>query len=124
LDDKTEKNFITKLRVLRNKVPHLFIEFNQRHFKAQRFGYQDGFLEFNIDTLGHPFSKPKSKVKELPIWYSAIRTAILHKGSVNAQLMFKSRFYLKDTKDIDKPKFIKTAEKALIAFKPLYAFLR
>ena len=33
--------------------------------------------------------------------------------------MFEARFFYNDTKNIDKPEFIKTAEKTLKAFKPL-----
>ena len=38
--------------------------------------------------------------------------------------MFKARFFYNDTKDIDKPGFIKTAKKTIKAFKPLYKFIR
>jgi len=123
-DDKLENELSSLLRPLRGKVPHIFIEFNQRHFIARRFGVNDGIMEFNIDTIGTSFRGKNSKTKEFPIWYPALKSAILNKGKVNAQVKFKSRFYLKETKGIDKPEFLKTATKTLETFKPLYTFLR
>ena len=102
----------------------MFIDFNQRHFIAQKIGYRDGFIEFNIDTLGRPFKDKNSKVKESPVWLPAIKEAILKKKNINGQVMFKSRFFLNGTKGIDKSGFIKTAEKTVMSYKPLYEFLR
>lgn len=112
-----------KLKDLRKSVPHFFIEFNQRHFIAQKFGIRDGYMEFNIETFGTPFKKANSKVKEFPIWMPAIKEAILNKRKVNGQVMFKVKFYLNETKGIDKPQFINVAKSTINALKPLYNFL-
>jgi hypothetical protein len=123
-DPKEEEKLFSTLINLRKQVPHLYIEFIQRHFIAQKIGVRDGFMEFNIDTPGKKFKNKKTKAKEFPIWYPAIKSAVLNKSKINGQIMFKARFYYNDTKDIDKPGFIKTAEKTIKAFKPLYKFLR
>jgi uncharacterized protein YktB (UPF0637 family) len=81
-------------------------------------------MEFNIDTLGPPFRSKNSKAKEFPIWRQEMKDAITNKRRVNAQVMFKSRFYLKETKGIESSEFIKTAEKTVKAFRPLYDYLR
>jgi hypothetical protein len=119
-----EQELFSILGKLRKKVPHLFIEFNQRHFVAQKFGIRDGFMEFNIDTFGSPFREKKSKTKEFPIWRDAIESAIRKKKGINGQVMFRSRFFLNQTKRIETPKFIETAKKTVASFKPLYEFLR
>lgn len=119
-----EKQLYAILKNLRDKVPHLFIEFNQRHFIAQRIGIKDGYMEFNIDTVGSPFRRNNSPVKEYPMWITAIKNAVLDKKGINGQVMFKARFYLKETKGIDKPQFIYTAKDTIKAFKPLYDFLK
>ncbi len=123
-DEANQDQLFLILKGLRNEVPHLFIEFNQRHFIAQKIGIRDGYMEFDIDTLGSPFRTKESKAKEFPVWESAIRDAIVNKKNINGQVMFKSRFLLTETKEIDKPQFIKTAKDTIKAFKPLYDFLR
>ena len=80
-------------------------------------------MEFDIDTLGPPFRSKNAKTKEFPVWKIALKEAITNKKNINAQVMFKSRFYFNKTKGIDSPKFIKTAEKAVKSFKPLYEFM-
>ena len=80
-------------------------------------------MEFDIDTLGSPFSSKESKAKKFPVWKQALKEAIINKKNVNAQVMFKSRFYFNKTKGIDTPEFIKTAEKTIVAYKPLFEFL-
>ena len=42
---------------------------------------------------------------------------------INAQTMFKARFYLDETPNIDNEKFLITARKAIKALHPLYSFL-
>lgn len=121
-DVENEKQLLLILNILRKKVPYLFIEFNQRHFIAQRLGVRDGYMEFNIDTLGVPFRNKGSKLKEFPIWWPTIKEAILNKRRINGQVMFKSRFFFTD--GIEKPQFIKKAEETVKAFIPLYEFLR
>lgn len=123
-DPDLEKELYLILKNLRKEVPHVFIEFIQRHFLYRKYGIRDGYMEFNIDTLGSPFRNKNSKVKEFPIWGPTLRDAVRNKKNVNAQVMFKSRFFLNETKDIDKPKFIKTTKATLKAFKPLYSFLQ
>ena len=123
-DTDLEKQLYSTLMNLRKEVPHVFIEFIQRHFLYRKYGIRDGYMEFNIDTLGSPFRNKNSKVKEFPIWGPTLRDAVRNKKNVNAQVMFKSRFFLNETKDIDKSKFIKTAKATLKAFKPLYSFLQ
>jgi len=123
-DPKEEEKLFSILKDLRKQVPHLYLEFIQRHFIAQKIGIRDGFMEFNIDTMGKKFKNKKTKAKEFPIWYPAIKSAVLNKSKINGQIMFKARFYFNDTNDIDKPGFIKTAEKTIKAFKPLYKFIR
>ncbi|MBW1702411.1 MAG: hypothetical protein JRJ11_12120 [Deltaproteobacteria bacterium] len=123
--DEVEKDrLFSILESLRNKVPHLFVEFNQRHFIAQKKGMRDGYMEFDIDTLGAPFMKKNSKAKKFPMWWSVIEEAIMNKKRINGQVMFKSKFYFDETKGIEKPKFIKTAENTIEALKPLYDFLK
>lgn len=123
-DNKNQKELFSILKDLRDQVPHLFVEFNQRHFIAQRKGIRDGYMEFDIDTLGPPFRKRNSKVKEFPLWKHAIIDAVLHKKRINGQVMFKARFFLDEGNGIDKPEFIGTAKSTIKAFKPLYHFLR
>ena len=123
-DPKEEENLFSILINLRKEVPHLYLEFIQRHFIAQKIGIRDGFMEFNIDTMGKKFKNKKTKAKEFSIWYPAIKSAVLNKSKINGQIMFKARFFYNDTKDIDKPGFIKTAEKTIKAFKPLYESIR
>lgn len=119
-----EKDLFFILENLRKQVPHLYIEFIQRHFIARKIAVRDGFMEFNIDTIDRIFKNKKIKAKEFPIWYPAIKSAVLNKSKINGQIMFKARFYYTDTKNIDKLGFIKTAEKTIKAFKPLYKFIR
>jgi len=123
-DPKEEEILFSILINLRKQIPHLYIEFIQRHFIARKVAVRDGFMEFNIDTLGKKFKNKKTKAKEFPIWHQAIKSAVLNKSKINGQIMFKARFFYNDTKDIDKPGFIKTAEKTIKAFKPLYKFIR
>ena len=106
------------------QIPHLFLEFNQRHFIAQKKGFRDGYMEFDIDTLGPPFKRKGSKAKEFRVWWDAFANAVIDKKRINGQVMFKSRFYLAETKGIDRPEFIRTARKTMKAFKPLHDFLR
>ncbi|GAH14800.1 unnamed protein product, partial [marine sediment metagenome] len=82
------------------------------HFAAEILFIRDGFMEFDIDTLGSPFRSKNAKAKEFPVWKIALKEAITNKKNINAQVMFKSRFYFNKTKGIDSPKFINTAEKA------------
>ncbi len=123
-DPKEEETLFLILINLRKQVPHLYIEFIQRHFIARKIAVRDGFMEFNIDTIDRIFKNKKTKTKEFPIWYPAIKSAVLNKSKINGQIMFKARFFYNDTKDIDKPEFIQTAKKTIKAFKPLYKFIR
>jgi hypothetical protein len=120
---ENEKKLLSILNILRKKVPHLFIEFNQRHFIAQRLGIRDGYIEFNIDNLGPPFKNRGSKVKEFPIWWKTIKEAILNRKGINGQVMFKSRFFFADG-IVEKAQFIRKAEYTVKAYIPLYDFLR
>jgi hypothetical protein len=122
-DKDLEDSLLRILEHLRQKVPDLFLEFIQRHFLYQRKSYRDAFLEFHIDTVGTPFKDDRSKIKEFPIWYSTIREAVAGKSSMNAQMMFKMRYYFSDTPNIDNEKFIDSAIQALKSLKPLYEFL-
>lgn len=124
----SDKNLLRELlqilKRLRKRIPHLYLEFIQRHFIAQRIGIRDGFMEFDIDTLGAPFKKRASGVREFQMWKAAIGEAVLNKKGVNGQVMFKVRYYFSETKDIHNPSFIKTAKHTIEALKPLYDFLR
>ena len=122
-NDDNERALFNILKKLRMTAPDLFLEFHQRHFLYQRKGVRDAFLEFHIDTFGAPFLDDKSKVKAFPIWFQALKEAILNKRKVNAQTMFKVRFYLDDTPNLDNEKFLDTARKTLESLKPLYSFL-
>lgn len=112
------------LGTLRKEVPHLFVQFTQRHFIAQKFAVRDGFMEFDVDTLGSPFRGKGSKAREFSIWLPAIKDAIVNKKRINGQVMFISRFLFNETKGIERAEFIKTAKATVKAFKPLYDFLR
>lgn len=81
-------------------------------------------MEFNIDTLGTPFREKISKAKEFPVWLPAIKTAILSKKRINGQVQFRTKFFFRETKGIEKPQFIETAKDTVRAFKPLYDFLQ
>lgn len=118
-----EKALFEIIKKLRLAVPDLFLEYIQRHFLYQRKGYRDAYLEFHIDTCGTPFRNGKSKIKEFPIWYKAIKEAITTKRQINAQVMFKARYYLNDTPNIDNERFLLAARKTLNDLKPLYSFL-
>lgn len=63
------------------------------------------------------------KVKEFLNLFQALKDAILSKLMINAQTMFKVRFYLEGTPNIDNEKFLITARKAIEALQPLYSFL-
>lgn len=123
-DGKYMDTLLDILRDLRKEVPHLYIEFNQRHFKNRKFGVRDGYMEFSIDTLGSGFSKKDSSVKEFPIWREALKEAIINKKKINGQVMFKCRYFYDEVKNIDKPEFLNTARKNIYAFDRLYKFLR
>jgi hypothetical protein len=118
------ERLLSILKNLRDGVPHLYMEFNQRHFVAPKFGVRDGFLEFNIDTMGAPFRKMNSETKEFPVWIDAISAAVTRKRNINGQFMIKARFFLGETDGIDRPEFIATAKRTIKAFKPLYDFLK
>jgi len=122
-DDNLEVSLLNILEHLRKQVPDLFLEFIQRHFLYQRKSYRDAFLEFHIDTVGTPFKNNRSKVKEFPIWYSTIREAVAGKSSMNAQIMFKIRYYYSDTPNIENEKFMDSVIHAIKSLKPLYEFL-
>ena len=122
--EEYEEQLFSILAKLRKKVPHLFVEFTQRHFIAQRIPVRDGYMEFNIDTFGMPFRTKDSKARPFPIWSHAVKAAILEKRRVNGQVMFKSRFYLNEAEGIDKPEFITVAKETVKGFRPLYDFLR
>lgn len=121
--DNNEQNFLHILKDLRDSVPNLFLEFTQRHFLYQRKGIRDAYLEFSIDTFGKPFIDGKTKVKSFPIWYQALKDAILSKHRINAQTMFKTRFYFGETPNIENEAFLTTARNTLEALQPLYSFL-
>jgi hypothetical protein len=123
-DKKLENKLMLILQRLRKRVPHLYVQFHHRHFRAQRYGVTDGLLEFNIDTLGKPFKKQKSTVKEFPLWFDAIKSAIEKKKKINGQIMFGVRFYFNETKAIEKPSFINSVKSTLTNLKPLYDFLK
>jgi len=112
------------LHILRKKVPHLFLEFNQRHFITMRKGVQDGYMEFDIDTLGEPFIGKKSKCKYFPHYLDLLRAVIKNKKRINGQVMFKCRFFLNETEGIDKPEFLNMTKETVKALKPLYDFLK
>ena len=118
-----ERALFNILKKLRKQVPDLFLEYVQRHFLGQRKGVRDAYLEFHIDTFGSPFIGNTSKVKEFPIWFKTLKEAITSKRSINAQTMFKARFYLYENPNIDSEKFLITARKTLEALHPLYSFL-
>ena len=122
-ESDSEAELFKLLKELRNNVPFLYIELIQRHFEHRRFGIRDGFMEFDIDTLGSSFRSKDSKAKEFPVWKLALREAIINKKNVNAQVKFNSRFYFNKTKDIDSPEFVQTAQRTVKAYKPLYDFL-
>jgi hypothetical protein len=117
------QEFLKILKVLRKNVPDLFLEYIQRHFLYQRRPVRDAFLEFHIDTFGPPFFNRESKVKMFPIWFEAIKDAVVNKRKINAQVMFKARFYYAETEDIEQASFLQTAQQTLNNLKPLYAFL-
>jgi hypothetical protein len=119
-----EKDLLNVLAELRKSVPHLFVEFIQRHFLFQKYGIRDGFMEFSLDTLGKPFRKKSSPVKEFPVWFEAVRSAVLTKKGINGQVMFKCRFFFAETRGMDKPEFIETAQNTITALKPLYEYLK
>jgi hypothetical protein len=81
-------------------------------------------MEFDIDTIGEPFTQNNSKVKVFPIWKSALKEAIINKKKINAQVKLSARFYYEETKDIKTDKFIGTVQKTVEAYKPLYDFLK
>lgn len=122
-DDEREEELLNTLKNLRKGAPKLFLEFSHRHFITRRKAKWDAHLVFNIDTKGPPFIKKKSKTKEFPVWYEAIKTAISKKRRVNGQLRFGVRFYFDETPNIGSPEFIKTARDTLKELKPLYSFL-
>lgn len=121
-DDECQE-FLKILKVLRKNVPDLFLEYIQRHYLYQRRPVRDAFLEFHIDTFGPPFFNSGSKVKAFPIWFEAIKDAVVNKRKINAQVMLKVRFYYTDTEDIEQASFLHTAQRTLNNMKPLYDFL-
>ena len=118
-----EKELLSVLKSVRGNVPKLFLEFSQRHFITRRQAKRDAYLVFDVDTKGPPFIKKKSKTKEFPVWYEAIKTAVLNKKGVNGQLRFGVRFYFDETAHIDSPEFLNTARDTLKELKLLYNFL-
>jgi hypothetical protein len=122
--EKNQNKLVSILAKYRKTVPYLYLEFVQRHFINRRIGIQDGHLSFNIDVIGKPFMKKVSKTKQSSIWFQALHEAIINKRSLNGQFAFYTKFFLNETKGIDKPEFINTVKTTLKNMKPLYDFLK
>jgi hypothetical protein len=119
-----ETELLSRMAKLRKKVPHLYAVFYQRHFVAQRFGTEDGFMEFSLDTVGSPFRSKKSRTREMRVWWPAFKNAVSEKKGINAEVQFIARFFYRETKGIDRPQFIETAKDTVQSFNPLYDFLK
>jgi len=123
-NEKYRNELMTILSRYRKTVPHLYIEFVQRHFINRRIGINDGHLFFDLDVMGKPFMKKNSKTKQSSIWFQALNEAIINKRNLNGQVAFWTKFFLNETKGIDKPEFIKTVKSTLKNLKPLYEYLK
>ncbi|MFC2165388.1 hypothetical protein ACFLT2_10395 [Acidobacteriota bacterium] len=116
------------LSALRQKLPNLILQFQQRHFKARRFGFMDGLILVDLDTT--KFAREKrghTKVKQNPqlfeVFVSTIREA---PNTINKEVNFITKFFYNDPDHklaIKQTEFSKTVITALAAFKPLYDYL-
>ncbi len=123
-NENYQNELISILSRYRKTVPYLYVEFVQRHFINRRIGIHDGHLFFNLDVMGKPFMKKKSKTKQSSIWFQALYEAIINKRNLNGQVAFYTKFFLNETKGIDKPEFINTVKSTLKNLKPLYEYLK
>ena len=123
-DGNSKNQLMSILAKLRNSVPYLYVEFVQRHFVTRQKGIQDGHLYFNIDAVGKPFIQKKSKTKLSSIWIQALQDAIINKRNLNGQVGFIAKFFLYETKNIDKPIFLNEVKNTLKEMKPLYDYLK
>jgi hypothetical protein len=123
-DEKYKNELMSILAQYRKTVPHLYVEFVQRHFINRRIGLNDGHLFFSLDVMGKPFMKKNSKTKQSSIWFQALYEAIINKKNMNGQVAFYTKFFLNETKGIDKPEYIKTVKSTLKNLKPLYEYLK
>jgi len=62
-DQGNEEELFLILKDLRKKVPCLFLQFHQRHFIYMKKGITDGYMEFDIDTLGNLSEEKTQKQK-------------------------------------------------------------
>ena len=123
-NEKYRGELMSILARYRKNVPHLYIEFVQRHFINRRIGIHDGHLFFDLEVMGKPFMKKNSKTKQSSIWFQALYEAIINKRNLNGQVAFYTKFFLNETKGIDKPEFINTMKSTLKNLKPLYDYLK
>jgi len=87
-------------------------------------GKKDGTLDFNLDVIGEPFIQSDSKTKMSLVWFQALQEAIVNKRNMNGQFALIAKYFLNETKGIDKPEFIKTVKSTMKNMKPLYEYLK
>ncbi len=110
------------LAKLRGGVPELWIRFDQRHYITRQLPVYDARLDFKIDTAD--FLRPVPDVKVFSLWFKTAQEAILNRGRINLQLMFRARFPYDKVRKIQTPMFVQTALQTVKNFKPLYELLR
>lgn len=123
LEDYDQERLIRIIQKLRSQAPHLFIRFHQRHFIGQTKPFSDGFLEFDIDTIGTHFWSRGSSVKTFSIWFETFKNAIISYEKINKEVQFRVRYYYDEMENINTAEFIETVKLILTDFKPLYEFL-
>jgi hypothetical protein len=106
---------------LRNKVPHLYIEFLQRHYRGMTDAIVDGIIEIDVDTIK---GNNKQHVRGNALWYDVIRNLVRHKTHFNGQMMIRTRYFYKDFSESKTEKFKETALRGIADFKDIYNFLQ
>lgn len=121
-DDALFEEFTGKIFALREKTPHLYFEFVQRHYFQRRKEISDGTLEVDVDTI-KVFNK--TKVKLNPVWLQVLRDIVRNNDNYdyNGQLMIRTKFFYNDHSEIKKASFKDEIIKTINHFSDIYQFL-
>ncbi len=116
------KGILTKSR---HKLPNLIMMFQQRHFVAQRFPFQEGYMEVDLDTTDFVHvPKGKTKVKKNPVlFYLLVEAVTKSPGRINREFNVLIRYYYKRWPQSRSERFKRTVIGAIKMLFPIYKFL-
>lgn len=120
-DNDEFNNFTNKIIDLRNKVPHLYVEFLQRHFRGRTDAIVDGIIEIDVDTIK---GNSKQRIRQNALWYDVIRSLVKNKKHFNGQMMIRARYFYEDFQESKTEKFKETIINGIANFKGIYDFLQ